>query len=231
MLTDRMDALCEKLGYRFRDKRLLELALTHCSYSGTKGQNNQRLEFLGDAVLGFVISEQLYHEVNADEGHLTRMRAKVVCESSLAQAALNLELSSLIQLGKGEEATGGRQKPSILADLLEAVLGAVYLDGGLESVRQCALHVMGDTFLGALNDGGEQDHKTTLQQLCATLQLAAPIYETLLTEGPPHAPQFTVGITIGGPLIAKGTAKSKKAAEQQAARKAILALQNNNSVE
>ena len=226
MQTDQIDALCKRLGYRFLDQKLLMLALTHCSFCGTKGQNNQRLEFLGDAVLGFVVSEQLYQEANADEGHLSRMRARIVCESSLAEAARRLELSSLLQLGKGEESTGGRDKPSILADLMEAILGAVYLDGGLEHARECALSVMGDAIGQALVDGGGQDHKTALQQLCAVLQKPAPVYGTISMQGPPHAPTFTVGISVDEKTIAEGTGRSKKEAEQQAAKGAIQVLRN-----
>ncbi len=231
MQTDPIDALCERLGYRFKDKKLLMLALTHCSFCGTKGQNNQRLEFLGDAVLGFVVSEQLYHQANADEGHLSRMRARIVCEASLAEAAKGLDLSPLIQLGRGEETTGGRDKPSILADLMEAILGAVFLDGGLECARECALGVMRESIEQALQDGGGQDHKTALQQLCASLQKPAPTYEMISMEGPPHAPKFTVGICVEEKSIAKGTGKSKKEAEQQAARLAIRVLQNKDRME
>lgn len=216
-----ISALSSALGYRFENHSLPALALTHGSYSGGKGKNNQRLEFLGDAVLDLVISERLYTDTNVDEGHLSRMRANIVCEASLAQAARHIGLGPMILLGKGEEATGGRDKPSILADVMEAILGAVYLDGGLAAVRDCVDRVFQNTVQTALDDGGGQDHKTLLQQLCAQKNMAPPAYQTLSTSGPPHAPLFTIGVFIGDGMLCSATGKSKKKAEQSAAEQAI----------
>ncbi len=220
------EMLYTALAYRFEDPMLVSLALTHCSYNGVYGQNNQRLEFLGDAILDFVISERLYCDANVDEGHLTRMRASVVCEGSLARAAHAIGIGPLILLGKGEEATGGRDKPSILADVMEAILGAVYLDGGFDAVRECVMHVLKDAVQSALDDGGGQDHKTMLQQICAKNQLDPPIYDTIAIEGPPHAPLFTVGVLIGDRLLCNATGRTKKEAEQRAAEHATIMLQN-----
>jgi ribonuclease-3 len=217
-------ALYEALGHRFNDEGLLTLALTHASFAATRHQSNQRLEFLGDAVLGFVVSERLYRDANADEGHLSRMRANVVREQTLAAAAKAIGLGGLIRLGKGEETTGGRDKPSILADTMEAVLAAIYLDGGLEAARRATMRVLERAIVRALDDGGGQDQKTQLQQLCAAAQIEAPEYRTLSAKGPPHDPVFTVGVYIADALYATGEGKTKKEAEQQAARRAAEGL-------
>ncbi len=219
-----MTALCSALRYQFKNVSLLDLALTHCSHNGAKGLNNQRLEFLGDAVLDFVISEWLYVDANVDEGHLTRMRANVVCEASLAEAARQAGVGKLILLGKGEESTGGRDKPSVLADTVEAILGAVFLDGGLEAVRNCSMHMLRDAVQVALGNGGEQDHKTMLQQICAQRQMPPPAYETMSIEGPPHEPLFSIGVFIADKMLFCSTGKTKKQAEQRAAKHAIEIL-------
>jgi ribonuclease-3 len=218
------DTLYEALGYRFKDETLLSLALTHCSFNGQQGRNNQRLEFLGDAVINFVVSERLYRDMGADEGRLTRMRASVVRESALAKAAKKLDLGSLILLGKGEDSTGGRDKQSILCDMMEAVIGAVYLDGGLDAAGICVLALMDDALGHAMRDGGGQDHKTMLQQLCASLQLSPPRYETTGSQGPPHAPMFTIGVYVSDSLLAQASGRTKKEAEQDAALNALTLL-------
>ena len=212
------------LGYRFSDEALLQLALTHCSFCGTAGQNNQRLEYLGDAVLEFVISEGVYNRSEVDEGHLTRMRANVVCEASLAQAAQQLCLGELLQLGKGEESTGGREKASILADAMEAVIGAVYLDGGIRGARKCIRRALGKKLDEAVSEGGGQDYKTQLQHLCNVKKLQAPYYALRETLGPAHDRTFTIAVMVGEQEISRAAGRSKKEAEQQAARMAVTQL-------
>ena len=212
------------LGYRFSDEALLRLAFTHCSSCGTAGQNNQRLEYLGDAVLEFVVSERVYNASEVDEGHLTRMRANVVCEASLAQAAQTLNLGDLLQLGKGEESTGGREKASILADAMEAIIGAVYLDGGIRGARKCIRKALGKKMDEAVHEGGGQDYKTQLQHLCNVKKLQAPHYALVETLGPAHDRAFTIGIMLGQQEVSRATGRSKKEAEQLAAKKAVTQL-------
>ncbi len=209
------------LGYRFMDESLLQLACTHCSWTGKAGENNQRLEYLGDAVLEFVVSERVYNDSAVDEGHLTRMRANVVCEASLAAAAKQLKLGELLQLGKGEESTGGREKSSILADAMEAVFGAVYLDGGMHGARHVILHVLGRQLDEAIEEGGGQDQKTLLQHLCNVKFGAVPKYELVSEEGPAHERTFTIRVTVEGKEVSVASGHSKKEAEQKAAKQAV----------
>jgi len=206
--------LMEALGYPFSDAGLLSLALTHPSASAG-GEDNQRLEFLGDAVLQLTVSAALYARYpKGREGELTRLRASLVREETLAAAARRLSLGAFLSLDHGEEATGGRDKPSVLADAMEAVLAAVYLDGGLqEAARVCAL---------ALDDfappSAERNFKSLLQEREQAGGRPAPEYRVVCEEGPPHSRVFFVEVYLSGEKRGEGQGPSKKQAEQEAAR-------------
>ena len=211
-----MEALQRALGYTFRDPALLALALTHPSASH---DDNQRLEFLGDAVLQFLMSDMLYRSHPFDrEGQLTHERALVVCEAALSQVAASLHIGEALWMDAGEEQTGGRTKPSVLCDAMEAVLAAVYLDGGLDAAR--------DIIRRHWPKPEEvrrpmQDSKGALQELLQKDGGPAPEYETIRKEGPPHDPLFTVRVSREGRALGEGSGRSKKLAEQAAALDAL----------
>ena len=202
------------------------LALTHRSFAHEAGgiPTNERLEFLGDTVLGLVVTEHLYrtHPGNS-EGDLAKMRAATVSQRALAQVARTLDLGSYVLLGKGELATGGRDKDSILSDTLEAIFGAVYLSHGLEPARVLVDRLVRPTLTAAADLGAGLDWKTSLQELSASLGLGAPYYE-VTGEGPDHARTFTACAVVGGEVRGTGTGPAKKIAEQEAASAAWTAL-------
>ena len=213
-----MNTLEKALGYRFQNKALLENALTHSSYAnenkGRSAGSNERLEFLGDSVLGMLVAEHLYREYpKLPEGELTRMRAGLVCEQSLVEVARRLKLGDYLMLGKGEEAGGGRRRPSILADAMEALLAAVYLDSGLGEVRK----IIDALLLKAKEKTGIRDYKTALQELVQRESGQALTYHLLGEHGPDHAKVFSVEVCLNGVSIGKGEGHSKKEAEQAAA--------------
>lgn len=221
-----LERLKKRLGFPWRDEGLLDQALTHSSYTYESRQNglenNQRLEFLGDAVLELAVSDHLYRSYpDRDEGDLTKLRAAVVCEPSLARVAGDLELGSCLNMGKGEERSGGRERPSILADAFEALLGAVYLDQGLECAAglavQCLAPVLKDVLEGRL----ERDYKTELQEMVQQHGSEQVQYVLLKEEGPDHHKTFTSGVLYRGKMVGRGTGRSKKDAEQQAAKAAL----------
>ena len=218
-------ALCKKLNYTFRDIRLLEPALTHPSYGGDHHvPHYQRLEFLGDAVLELAVSRYLYFEFpEIDEGKLTRIRAGLVREETLCRAARRLELGRYIRLSVGEDRSGGRNKPSILCDVMEAVLAAVYLDGGFdEAVRVIRLALADDLRPRMLED--HLDAKSRLQEIMQRTG-DMPTYEFVSMEGPPHAPQFRYNVVLGtGRVLGTGQGTSKQHAQQDAARDALRKL-------
>ena len=220
-----LTALQEALGYRFQDESLLVRALTHSSYANEGGrhlQSNERLEFLGDSVLGMVVADHLYREhPEMPEGELTRTRAAMVCEDSLVEVAHALELGKYLRLGKGEDAGGGRERPSILADATEAVLAAVYLDGGIAQARRVirALVLGNEEELSA-----SRDYKTALQELVQRESGQKLTYCLVGEEGPDHAKRFSVEVQLNGKTVGAGEGRTKKAAEQNAAKAAIGAL-------
>jgi ribonuclease-3 len=221
-----MTDLAARLGHRFTDPGLLVEAMTHRSWCAENPgtPSNERLEFLGDAVLGLVIADHLFQVDGAmPEGDLAMARAAVVSTEALAQVATRIELGRFLRLGKGEDATGGRDKRSILADAMEAVIGAVYVDGGLEAARLLVLPLVADRLAGAVAGPGEADHKTRLQEASARKYGQVPRYEVSGT-GPDHDRRFTAVVRIGGAERGHGTGKSKKEAEQAAAREAWRAL-------
>ncbi|HEY0215740.1 MAG TPA: ribonuclease III [Cellulomonas sp.] len=223
--------LAEKLGVHL-DPELLVLALTHRSFAHEAGgiPTNERLEFLGDTVLGIVVTEELYRShPTQSEGELAKMRAATVSQRALAEVARELELGGYILLGKGELATGGRDKDSILSDTLEALFGAVYLAHGLETSREVVLRLVGPTLTAAADLGAGLDWKTSLQELTAGLGLGAPVYQ-VASDGPDHARTFTAEVVVAGEVRGTGTGTAKKLAEQRAAALAYDALHDESQV-
>ena len=216
-----MEKLCERIGYRFQNSSLLETALTHPSYGGDHHvPHYQRLEFLGDAVLELVVSRYLFFELpEIDEGKLTRIRASLVREETLARAARGIELGKFICLSVGEERSGGREKPSILSVVMEAMLAAVYLDGGLDA----AARIIAATLKQELSPDKLADHLDAKSRLQELLQRngGMPVYEFVEMQGPPHAPIFHDRVLIGEECLGTGSGTSKQNAQQAAAREAL----------
>ena len=217
-----MESLEKKLGYRFQNRELLSEALNHSSYANEhKGGlgSNERLEFLGDSVLGFVSAEYLFR-LHADlpEGDLTRMRAALVCEQSLYEVAKTLELGSYLRLGRGEEAGGGRKRQSILADAVEAVFAAVYLDGGIEKARELIIRVLLSQAPAAEE---RKDYKTTLQEVVQRRSGQVLTYHMVDQSGPDHNKKFLFEVRLNDRPVGRGEGRSKKEAEQAAARDAL----------
>ena len=225
-------ALEARLGYAFRDGALCETALTHRSWLNEadlpERSDNERLEFLGDAVLTLVVSDLVMRRFpTRAEGDLTRVRAALVSEGGLARAAAGLDLGTWILLGRGEERSGGRSRPSILANALEALMGAVYLDGGLPP----AIAVVERLFDEALGDADEHaklDYKSRLQERAQVLFQTAPVYAVVSAVGPDHDKRFEIALSLGGREMARATGRSKKEAEQSAAALALAALEGSS---
>lgn len=223
-----MKTLEEKIGYSFRDRSLLENALTHSSYANEHRAagvpSNERLEFLGDSILGLVVADHLYRtRPDLPEGDLTRIRAALVCEGSLVQVAQALDLGSYLKLGKGEDHGGGRARPSIQADAVEAVLAAIYLDGGIGSVRKVIQAQILSRELASL--AKPRDYKTALQELVQRESGQVLQYRLTGEEGPDHDKRFFIQVTLNGQPLGAGSGRSKKEAEQMAAQAAIAALE------
>ena len=222
-MNNEYTALMDKLGYRFRDPRLLEKALTHSSYAneGRHGlESNERLEFLGDSVLGFVAAKYLFEKETGPEGGLAKLRAAGGCEKALCSYSRELGLGDYLLLGKGERLTGGAERPSILADAFEAVIAAMFLDGGLEPVRGFVLRFV-EKEANNQRKRHFKDYKTTLQEIVQ--QNPEEKLEYVLTgeSGPDHSKQFVVEVHLNSNVIGTGRGRSKKEAEQQAAREAL----------
>jgi ribonuclease III len=227
--------LSERLGYGFKDPKLLELACIHKSFGNEhraaqplEARDNERLEFLGDAVLDLIVSLCLLEAFpKSSEGDLSKLRAGLVNEKSLARLAKTLELGEFIWLGKGEEQTGGRAKESILASTLEAVVAAVFSDGGFAAADAWVRELFAARLKGIRGEDGLQDYKTTLQELVQGRFKSAPRYELVQASGPDHDKTFEVRVLINGALTATASGKSKKEAEQQAAKLALEQLGKN----
>ncbi len=217
--------LAGRVGHDFSDWNLLERALAHRSWCAeTPGAvSNERLEFLGDAVLGWAIADIVYHRYQVAEGQLTDLRKSVVNAIALAEVAQQIGLGDHVLLGRGEAAAGGADKPSILSDAFEAVLGAVYLDGGPDAAYAMVDRLVVPRMPDSADAIGQFDQKTELQELCARLGKGAPVYE-MSSHGPDHAKTFQARVLIDGDVHGVGTGRSKKAAEQLAATDACLAL-------
>lgn len=216
----------QEIQYTFQNKSLILLAFTHSSYANEnkKGlhENNERLEFLGDAVLDLVISEQIYNNYpEMPEGELTKLRAGVVCEATIASKARNLHFGEYLLLGHGEEASGGRERESILADVFEAVIGAVYLDGGMKAASYYILSLLSDEIEQMKLHFKELDFKTRLQEDIQKFSKSAIIYEIIDEKGPDHDKVFVAQVIHEDQVLGVGEGKSKKEAEQSAAGDAL----------
>ncbi len=227
-MPDGLDEIQRRLTYSFRQPRILLEALTHKSFLNetreADGTDNERLEFLGDAVLDLIVSEYLVKAFPAAaEGELSKLRARLVSETTLARVAGKIGLGEQLRVGKGEEKTEGRRKPSILADALEAVLAGVYLDGGLGAAAACVKTLFGDE-LASCEAPVRTDFKTELQEVCQREFEMLPQYRTVAETGPDHEKLFEVDIMIRGDRYGSGRGKSKKEAEQMAARQALEQL-------
>ena len=222
----RTTPLERRLGIRLKDRSLIEMALTHRSFAYEQGkvETNERLEFLGDAVLGIVVTDALYREYpKLPEGDLAKMRAALVNMTVLADVAREVGLGDAVLLGRGEAMTGGRQKPSILADTLEAVFGAIFLDRGINSAAKVVLDLFLPRIRGQVEGGTVQDYKTTLQELAAARLGTMPEYR-IEESGPDHAKRFAAQVLLGAEPYGSGEGRSKKEAEQAAAKIAVERL-------
>jgi len=219
-----LNELQERLGYRFHDEALLLTALTHPSYGGDyHTEHYQRLEFLGDAVLELAVSRYLYLErPQLTEGQLSRLRSSLVREETLCEAARGYGLGALIRLSVGEERGGGRDKPSILADVMESVIAAVYLDGGMDEAFGLVVRALGDRLDD--DDPDALDAKTRLQEVLQAGGGEAPAYELTGVDGPPHLPVFHMRVLVGETELGRGSGPSKRQAQQYAARAALKNL-------
>ncbi len=216
----------QEIGYEFKDESLLKQALTHSSYANEKHMkrlsDNERLEFLGDAILEAVSSEFLFlNYKELPEGDLTRLRASMVCEPTLAFCTKDIELGQYVFLGKGEDLTGGRQRKSVLSDAMEAVIGAIFLDGGFDEAKRFILtYIMTDIEHKRMF----YDSKTILQEVCQGQFKQNVSYELLSESGPDHAKTFTVQVLVGNEVLGVGTGNTKKSAEQEAAYHGLIRL-------
>lgn len=226
--SEALTGLEERLGYGFRDRALLETALTHSSYANENRAGafpcNERLEFLGDSVLGFTVADFLYRRYGSmPEGRMTRLRSELVCEQSLYRVAQTLDLGRYLLLGRGEEHNGGRTRPSILSDAVEAVIAAMYLDGGMDAasafIRRSLL-----SELGPGEPAAYTDFKTALQELVQRHSGQVLTYQLAGERGPDHAKTFSVRVLLNGEAVGEGTGHSKKEAEQTAAQNALETL-------
>ena len=222
-----MRVLEDRLGYHFKNRALLEHALTHSSYANEHRSNgvtsNERLEFLGDSVLGMIVAEHLYRtHPNMPEGELTRTRAALVCETSLYEVACSLDLGRCLLLGKGEASGGGRERPSILADAVEATFAAVYLDGGIGAIQPIIRKFILDK---EQEKAVDRDYKTALQELVQRRPGQSISYKLVQETGPDHARVFVMEVSVGGTAAGQGYGHTKKEAEQSAAKAALEKLQ------
>jgi ribonuclease-3 len=217
-----LQELEEKIGYKFKNIDYLQTAITHSSFLNEKAGKGEkcyeRLEFLGDSVLGMLTADMLFHAFEKmPEGELTRRRAMLVCEASLASAAISLEIGDFMRLGRGEDGSGGRGRVSILADMLEAVIAAIYLDGGIEAVRHFTIVKV----FSALSEVEITDYKSALQEKVQAANSGTIAYQLIGESGPDHDKRFTVEVLVGEKAMGQGIGVSKKEAEQAAAREAL----------
>ncbi|MCK9419315.1 MAG: ribonuclease III [Nitrospirae bacterium] len=217
----------QRIGYTFKDAELLERALTHKSYANENRvpYHNERMEFLGDSVLSLVISEYLMKTCpDSTEGDLSRLRAAVVSEPALAAVSRGIALGDHLLLGKGEDQTGGRNKDSLLSDCLEALIAAVYLDSGKDAAESLVIRLFEEVITKSSTSGGSLDYKTELQELCQEQLKQLPEYRSVSETGPDHQKLFEMEVWVKGQLSGRGLGKSKKEAEQRAAKEALAML-------
>ena len=213
----------EEIHVNFKNEALLETALTHTSYANEHNiESNEKLEFLGDAILEFVISNYLFENYkNLSEGEMTKVRAGVVCEESLHKVALKHNFSDFLNLGRSERAMHGGKRPAVLADSVEAVIAAIYLDLGLEEAKNFIINNLKEAVEVASQNVGKKDYKTVFQEKLQVNGDVSIKYTTIKEEGPDHDKKFTVELTVNGKVISQGVGTSKKTAEMQAAKKAL----------
>lgn len=229
MIAENREKLQTLIGYHFSDTARLDEALTHRSYANeqrTRCADNERLEFLGDAILGLVIAETLFiGDIQRPEGELSRLRSELVNAGTLAQLARQIDLGAALKLGRGEVKAGGSDKENILADAFEALLGAIYLEGGMAVVRPVILHLFTQVMIEKTLQQGNSDFKSQLQEYLQSLQQTPPEYVLIETEGPEHDRTFVVEARTPGQVLGVGQGRSKKEAEQAAAGAALKMLQ------
>lgn len=218
-----LEKLEKNIGYTFNNKELLKKALTHTSYAYEHGiESNEKLEFLGDSILEFVSSEYMYNKyLKLKEGEMTKVRATVVCEKSLHKVALAHDFSDFLYLGKSEVKSGGSKRPAILADSVEAVIAAIYIDGGLNPAKDFIINNLKDEIEIATNNVGRKDYKTVLQEELQKNGEVKIEYKIIKESGPDHNKTFEAEVCLNGKVLATGIGKSKKEAEMEAARKAL----------
>lgn len=225
-----LQGFCDSLGIRMHDLELLDMALTHTSYAHEakqtpKPQHNERIEFLGDSVLSVIVSTYMYQNFpDLAEGQLTKLRAHLVCEASLFEYAKKIRLGDYLRLGKGEELSGGRERPSILADAFESVLGAIYLDQGFEKVQSYLLAMMRQEIDYICRHGIYNDYKTRLQEFLQRDGDVDISYQLMSSTGPEHNKVFTSEVMVQGRVIGEGKGRTKKDSEQHAAQQALAQL-------
>ena len=218
------------IGYKFKNKNYLQIALTHSSYVNEHkmSKDNERLEFLGDSVLGLIVSNYIFaYKSSLKEGDLTKIRSTIVCEKSLMHIAEKLNIGQYIKLGKGEKISGGAKRASILADAVEAMIAAIYLDSDFDNVSKYVLDWLGDTIKNALENKKNDDYKSKLQEEIQKVRGRILKYELISMKGPDHERTFTIGVYCDNKLIGTGKGHSKKEAEQLAAKDA---LQNSGKI-
>ena len=218
-----LEKLENEIKYTFKNKELLKKALTHTSYANEKRiESNEKLEFLGDSILEFISSKYLYSNYpSLKEGEMTKVRATVVCEKSLYKIAKKHNFSEFLYLGKSEQLTGGKNRPAILADSVEAIIAAMYLDGGLKEVEKFIINNLKEEIEIATKHVGDRDYKTVLQEKLQEHGDVKIVYEITKEEGPDHDKSFEAQVSLNGKVLAKGKGKSKKDAHMQAAKKAL----------
>lgn len=212
------------IGYKFKNKNYLQIALTHSSYVNEHKltKDNERLEFLGDSVLGLIVSNYIFaYKSSLKEGELTKIRSTIVCEKSLMHIAEKLKIGQYIKLGKGEKISGGAKRASILADAVEAMIAAIYLDSDFDNVSKYVLDWLGDTIKNALDNKKNDDYKSKLQEEVQKVRGRTLKYELIAMKGPDHERTFTIGVYCDNRLIGTGKGHSKKEAEQLAAKDAL----------
>ena len=222
-MSKSIDTLEDKLGYKFKDKKLIIEALTHKSYK--QPYDNERLEFLGDAVLDLIVGEYLYKKFSkSDEGKLSKIRASLVNETGFDKLARALNLGEYILLSNAEENNGGREKPSLLSNAFEAIIGAIYLEDGLKTTEKIAIKLIESNHKEISLDSLFRDFKTTLQELTQARFGVTPEYKVISSRGPDHLKEFEVGVFIQDKEYARAIGKSKKIAQQEAAKEAVKLL-------
>lgn len=231
--ADALQRLQTEIHYEFKQVKLLIQALSHSSYANeADSTSNERLEFLGDAILELTVSDQLFRKFpHAQEGQLTKMRSSMVSESALAVVARKINLGSILLLGKGEDAQGGRERNSVLSDAVEAVLGAIYLDGGLHAVETCVVALFADQWPVPPESFRPKDFKSLLQEETQRIWKARPTYNLIKSQGPEHAKEYSVAVLLPDGQTIHWTDSSMRKAEQGAAAKALSILQQNYETE